>query len=217
MLPEFGNDSYTRTDNFMTGRTTGVATYRNTDFFGLVDGLKFSLQYQGKNGAEGETNNGRTDTSKQNGDGFGLSSSYEIGAGVSVGAAYASSNRTLAQKNSTFGKGDKADAWTTGLKYSDNGVYLAANYAETRNMTPISGTAVINNVSTSVSGFANKTQNIELVAQYLFDFGLKPSIAYIQSKGKDIEGIGDTDLVKYVDIGATYYFNKTCPRMLIIK
>ena len=46
MLPEFGNDSYTRTDNFMTGRTTGVATYRNTDFFGLVDGLKFSLQYQ---------------------------------------------------------------------------------------------------------------------------------------------------------------------------
>ncbi|CFU98762.1 porin OmpF2 [Yersinia pseudotuberculosis] len=208
MLPEFGNDSYTRTDNFMTGRTTGVATYRNTDFFGLVDGLKFSLQYQGKNGAEGETNNGRADTSKQNGDGFGLSSSYEIGAGVSVGAAYASSNRTLAQKNSTLGKGDKADAWTTGLKYSDNGVYLAANYAETRNMTPISGNAVINNVSTSVSGFANKTQNIELVAQYLFDFGLKPSIAYIQSKGKDIEGIGDTDLVKYVDIGATYYFNK---------
>ncbi|MHA3312781.1 porin OmpF2 [Yersinia pseudotuberculosis] len=208
MLPEFGNDSYTRTDNFMTGRTTGVATYRNTDFFGLVDGLKFSLQYQGKNGAEGETNNGRADTSKQNGDGFGLSSSYEIGAGVSVGAAYASSNRTLAQKNSTFGKGDKADAWTTGLKYSYNGVYLAANYAETRNMTPISGNAVINNVSTSVSGFANKTQNIELVAQYLFDFGLKPSIAYIQSKGKDIEGIGDTDLVKYVDIGATYYFNK---------
>lgn len=128
MLPEFGNDSYTRTDNFMTGRTTGVATYRNTDFFGLVDGLKFSLQYQGKNGAEGETNNGRADTSKQNGDGFGLSSSYEIGAGVSVGAAYASSNRTLAQKNSTFGKGDKADAWTTGLKYSDNGVYLAANH-----------------------------------------------------------------------------------------
>jgi outer membrane pore protein F len=37
------------TDNFMTGRTNGVATYRNSDFFGLVDGLSFALQYQGKN------------------------------------------------------------------------------------------------------------------------------------------------------------------------
>lgn len=32
----------------MTGRTTGVATYRNNDFFGLVDGLNFAAQYQGK-------------------------------------------------------------------------------------------------------------------------------------------------------------------------
>ncbi|ENS1573951.1 porin, partial [Escherichia coli] len=28
------------------------------------------------------------------------------------------------------------------------------------------------------------------------------------SKGKDIEGIGDEDLVNYIDVGATYYFNK---------
>jgi predicted porin len=32
----------------MTGRANGVATYRNTDFFGLVEGLNFALQYQGK-------------------------------------------------------------------------------------------------------------------------------------------------------------------------
>ncbi|STJ11581.1 outer membrane protein N (porin) [Escherichia coli] len=31
MLPEFGGDSYTNADNFMTGRANGVATYRNTD------------------------------------------------------------------------------------------------------------------------------------------------------------------------------------------
>lgn len=30
----------------MVGRTNGVATYRNNDFFGLVDGLNFALQYQ---------------------------------------------------------------------------------------------------------------------------------------------------------------------------
>ncbi|WP_218703870.1 porin, partial [Escherichia coli] len=28
-------------------RTNGVATYRNSDFFGLVDGLNFAVQYQG--------------------------------------------------------------------------------------------------------------------------------------------------------------------------
>jgi len=30
-------------------------------------------------------------------------------------------------------------------------------------------------------GIANKTQNIEIVAQYQFDFGLRPSLAYLQS------------------------------------
>ncbi|MBW7983262.1 putative porin [Enterobacillus tribolii] len=201
MIPEFGADSYTRADSFMTGRTTGVATYRNRDFFGLVDGLNIGLQYQGKN-------EGDRDYSKQNGDGFGMSANYNIGAGFSVGAAYAASDRTAMQQSLAYGRGDKAEAWTTGLKYDDNNVYLAAMYAETRNMTPISGKASINGVSTSVKGMANKTQNIEVVAQYQFDFGLRPSLGYIQSKGKDIEGVGDADLVKYFDVAATYYFNK---------
>lgn len=72
-------------------------------------------------------------------------------------------------------------------------------------MTPITG------------GFANKTQNFEAVAQYQFDFGLRPSLGYVLSKGKDIEGIGDEDLINYIDVGATYYFNKICQRLLIIK
>ncbi|WON78072.1 porin OmpC [Serratia sp. UGAL515B_01] len=202
MLPEFGDDTFIKTDNFMTGRATGVATYRNNDFFGMVDGLKFALQYQGKNEYEGRS------VSRANGDGFGLSSSYQLIDGVSVTAAYASSNRTKAQKESTFGQGDKAEVWATGIKYDANNVYLATTFAETRNLTAISGKAAINNVPTSVSGFANKTQNVEVVAQYLFDFGLTPSLAYVQSKAKDIENVGDADLVKYFDIGAYYLFNK---------
>ena len=72
MLPEFGGDTYTSTDNFMTGRANGVATYRNSGFFGMADGLNFALQYQGNNESgtnnqEG-TSNGR-DVRKQNGDG----------------------------------------------------------------------------------------------------------------------------------------------------
>jgi len=203
MIPEFGDDSFVKTDNFMTGRGNGMATYRNNNFFGLVDGLKLALQYQGKN-----ENDSRV-TSKANGDGFGTSLSYDFGdSGFTLGAAYANSNRTLNQQNSTFGKGTDAEAWTTGFKYDANNVYVAAIYAETRNMTPISGTATINDVSTKVSGFANKNQAFEVVAQYQFDFGLRPSIGYIQSKGKDIEGVGDADLVKYIDVAATYYFNK---------
>ncbi len=48
MLPEFGGDSYTYADNYMTGRANGVATYRNTDFFGLVDGLSFCSTIPGQ-------------------------------------------------------------------------------------------------------------------------------------------------------------------------
>ncbi len=48
MFPEFGGDSSAQTDNFMTKRASGLATYRNTDFFGVIDGLNLTLQYQGK-------------------------------------------------------------------------------------------------------------------------------------------------------------------------
>ncbi|MEG0209022.1 porin OmpC [Hafnia sp.] len=201
MLPEFGGDSYTNTDNFMTGRTTGVATYRNTDFFGLVEGWNFALQYQGKNSSD--TNNARKDLSTQNGDGYGLSTTYDFGMGISAGAAYASSDRTNDQVKYSSAGGDKADAWTTGLKYDANNIYLAAMYAETRNMTPYG------NVTGAI---ANKTQNFEVTAQYQFDFGLRPEVSYLQSKGKDLAYAGKSDvskdLVKYVSVGTSYYFNK---------
>ncbi|WP_154667058.1 porin OmpC [Chania multitudinisentens] len=199
MLPEFGADTYTNTDNFMTQRATGVATYRNKNFFGMVDGWDFALQYQGKND--------RSDLTKANGDGVGVSTTYAImDTGISLGAAYSSSNRTLDQKEFTTAGGNVADAWTFGAKYDANNVYFAAMYAETRNMTPFG--------SKFIDTIANKTQNFEVVAQYQFDFGLRPSISYLQSKGKKLDqdlNLGyenSKDLVKYVDIGATYNFNK---------
>ena len=212
MLPEFGGDSYTNADNFMTGRANGVATYRNTDFFGLVNGLNFALQYQGNNegasnGQEG-TNNGR-DVRHENGDGFGISSTYDFGKGFSAGVAYASSDRTNEQVSAgnalgQYAGGDKADAWTAGLKYDANNIYLATMYSETRNMTPFGSTD-----SDNGGGIANKTQNFEVTAQYQFDFGLRPAVSFLMSKGKDLNNVdGDKDLVKYADVGATYYFNK---------
>ena len=208
MLPEFGGDSYTYSDNFMVGRTNGVATYRNTDFFGLVNGLNFALQYQGANEdqitneQEGTGNGGDRTVQNSNGDGFGISSTYDFGMGVSFGAAYTTSDRTNEQVNAggRVAGGDKADAWTAGLKYDANNIYLATMYSETRNMTPYGD-----------DGVANKTQNFEVTAQYQFDFGLRPAVSFLMSKGKDLTGQGNDDskdLVKYADVGATYYFNK---------
>lgn len=202
MLPEFGGDSYSQADNFMANRANGVATYRNNDFFGLVNGLNFALQYQGKNENAGSgegTNNGDRSVRNANGDGFGLSTSYDFGMGISAAAAYASSDRTNDQMTQTTAGGDKADAWTAGLKYDANSVYLATMYSETRNMTPYGNS----------NGVANKTQNFEVTAQYQFDFGLRPAVSFLMSKGKDLNtSDGDKDLVKYADIGATYYFNR---------
>ncbi|EEM2034327.1 porin OmpC [Salmonella enterica] len=214
MLPEFGGDSYTYADNYMTGRANGVATYRNTDFFGLVDGLSFALQYQGNNENSGNGNEGtnnRTDDDdfrRENGDGFGISTTYDFGMGFSAGAAYTTSDRTNDQvsRGEQYAKGDKADAWTAGLKYDANNIYLATMYSETRNMTPYGSLD-----SDAHGGVANKTQNFEVTAQYQFDFGLRPAISFLMSKGKDLVNNGvndDKDLVKYADVGATYYFNK---------
>ena len=192
MLPEFGGDTYAGADNFLNGRANGVATYRNNGFFGQVDGLNFAAQYQGKND--------RTDVTEANGDGFGFSTTYEY-EGFGVGATYAKSDRTDGQvaygKSKFNASGKNAEVWAAGLKYDANNIYLATTYSETQNMTVFGNNHI-----------ANKAQNFEAVAQYQFDFGLRPSVAYLQSKGKDLGVHGDRDLVKYVDVGATYYFNK---------
>jgi len=186
MLPEFGGDT-SGSDNFFSGRTGGLATYRNSNFFGLVDGLNFGVQYLGKNE--------RDDAATSNGDGWATSLSYDF-EGFGIVGAYGAADRTNAQQALTYGKGEKAEQWATGLKYDANNLYLAALYGETRNATRIT------------DGFANKTQDFSVVAQYQFDFGLRPSIGYYKSKAKDIEGIGNADYINYVEVGATYYFNK---------
>ena len=210
VLPEFGGDTY-GADNFMQQRGNGFATYRNTDFFGLVDGLNFALQYQGKNGSVSGENEGGRSLLTQNGDGYGGSLTYDLGSGFGIGGAITTSKRTADQNAlGVYGNGDRATVYTGGLKYDANNVYLAAQYSQSYNATRF-GTSNGSN-RTAAYGFADKAQNFEVVAQYQFDFGLRPSVAYLQSKGKDISNgftnYGDQDIVKYVDVGATYYFNK---------
>jgi outer membrane pore protein F len=96
----------------MNGRANGVATYRNTDFFGMVDGLNFALQYQGKNDNRVQ--------SKANGDGYSMSVNYNVDGFGFVGV-YGKSDRTNQQ--SADGYGDNAEVWS-----------LAANMTQTVSM-----------------------------------------------------------------------------------
>lgn len=195
-LTEFGGDSYQNTDNYMTGRANGLLTYRNSDFFGLVDGLAVGIQYQGKNDAGTSRK-----PAKANGDGFGYSLQYEIPeSGVTVGAAYSNSSTVDAP---AYVSGKRAEAWTVGAKYSANALYLATTYAETRNMTPIdvvAGGQTIDNVA------ADKVKAFEVMGAYTFDFGLQPTLGYVQSDVETKYGRGYT--TKYAQVGAAYYFNK---------
>ncbi|MEZ3498745.1 porin OmpC [Pantoea sp. KPR_PJ] len=191
MLPFFGGDSG-YTDGFLAGRSTGVLTWRNKDFFGLVKGLNLGAQYQGKNDRSGNIDAVR----RSNGDGYALSASYDFDFGLSFSGAFASLDRTETQNAAARGEGEKAQHWATAVKYDANQIYLAAMYGQTLNATPVSG------------GYANKAVNFEAVAQYQFLNGIRPSVGYVSSKGKEIENTGDADIVKYVSAGVTYYFNK---------
>ncbi|EAA0844813.1 TPA: porin, partial [Shigella boydii] len=114
--------------------------------------------------------------------------------------AYSKSDRTNEQVGD--GYGDNAEVWSLAAKYDANNIYAAMMYGETRNMTVLAN-----------DHFANKTQNFEAVVQYQFDFGLRPSLGYVYSKGKDLyardghKGV-DADRVNYIEVGTWYYFNK---------
>lgn len=192
--PFFDELSYVSPDNFMTSRANGLLTWRNTDFFDLVDGLALTLQYQGKNHASSDS--GRAATAS-NGDGYGMSISYDLTHDVSVKGAYTSSKRTSAQNQLTYGDGERAELWTAGIKYDDSRLYFGALYSGGHNVVKISS-----------SGYANTSQSFEAVASYLFSTGIKPLVGYFYSEGKDIEGGGKTKLLNYVDFTLTYYLNK---------
>ncbi|EIC84948.1 porin OmpC [Serratia sp. M24T3] len=207
VLPEFGGDTYTP-DNFMEQRGNGMLTYRATDFFGLIKGLNIALQYQGKNDNPGGESSGRS-AQAANGDGYGMSATYDLGMGISAAAAYTSSKRTTDQNELDYGDGNRAKAGSLGLKYDANNVYLAAMVTRTKDLTRIGDD------SDDLDGFANKATNFEAVAQYQFDSGLRPSLAFLQSRGKginsDVAGgtnYGTQNIEKYIDIGTYYYFNK---------
>ncbi|GKW22800.1 phosphoporin PhoE [Pectobacterium carotovorum subsp. carotovorum] len=198
VLPENGGDS-SITDT-LTGRIGNAATFNTTNFFGLVDGLGFGLQYVAKDDEKNSAGVSVDRLDRQHGDAWATSLSYDTDFGVGVVASYGAYDRTQTQQATTTAgaKGDRADVWSTGLKYDANNVYVAATYGQARNF-----------FLTNNSGIADESKIFEVVAQYNFDFGLTPTIAYVSRKDKvntavDVSGYS----VRYASIGGTYAFNK---------
>ncbi|MDE5285580.1 MAG: porin, partial [Buchnera aphidicola] len=128
-VPYITNDSvFSYNDNYMTGRNNSLLTYRNNDFFGLVNGLSFALQYQDKNFDRPLV--------EQNGLGWGASFKYKSRSGLTaVGSLFSSKMpQKLSEKNSK--KSSSVDAYGLGLKYDTKHVYLAAFYGIAKNLTP---------------------------------------------------------------------------------
>ncbi|PPI86856.1 porin [Candidatus Pantoea edessiphila] len=96
---------------------------------------------------------------------------------------------------------DHAIQWSAAIKYDKNNVYFAAMYGETYTTT------YITDPKTHFNNFADKVRNFEIVAQYKFDFGFRPSVAYVESKFKNTKG-NDTYIYRYLEIGATYDISK---------
>ena len=186
-LSEFGGDSYENTDRFLTSRTSGVATLRTKNLFGAVDGVNFAAQYQGKD----DSNKGTPadpDYTKQHGNGYGFSLGYDniADSGVSAIAAYSTSALTNDQQKSGW-DGENAEFWGAGLKYDANSIYVATMYGESHNLIQD----------------ADKAQHFEAMAAYVFDFGLRPNVAYVHARDNN-----NNDLTEYVALGTDYYFNK---------
>ncbi|MEA9389187.1 porin [Acerihabitans sp. TG2] len=205
--PELAGDAFSA-DNYLSQRGNNLATYRNKGLFGLVDGLDVAVQYQAENRAGETVSEGRS-VQYANGNGYGMSIAYDFGFGISATGAFTSSNRTTAQKTLAYGHGgDKANAYAAALKYEAQRYYLAVMYSQSYNLLRFGEFKTTEQKNEQISGFANKASTLEVVAQYLFDVGLTPSLAYVQTQGHRIENYGRQDLRKFIDLGVTYNFNK---------
>lgn len=206
IVPEFGSN-LSVSDNFLSSRASNVITYRNHNLFGLFRGFDFAVQYQSQNDIN--ENTGRT-IKTANGMGYGVSAAYKLGNSIATSAVYANSKRLPVQISLDGGANyhaDIAEAYSFGIKYDAHGMYVAAVYGETYNMTPFGNFDDPLNPE-SIYGFINKARNVEVVARYQFDFGFTPSISYICSKASDIENGYGNYLKKCITVGTSYLFNK---------
>ncbi|MDR5610933.1 porin [Arsenophonus sp.] len=183
-LPFFEGDFFSDSDISTTKEASNLLTYRQTDFFNLVKGLNFALQYQGKNSNNDEVQH-------QNGEGWGASVSYNFSDNLQATMAYFHSKRTQQQQ---IRPGKSAEIWAVGFNYDAEPVKFAGLYSESRNIHS-------HEVDDNVVIFG-KVSTIELLTSYTFASGLEPGVAYFYSRADKA-----VDVVNYLNIFTNYNFN----------
>ncbi|QJC38624.1 porin [Enterobacteriaceae endosymbiont of Donacia fulgens] len=214
---------YNHNDKFMFGRTNNLLTYRNKNFFGLIKGLDFALQYKSPFFSENDVfynKNINKDhdifiEKEKNKKGWGASIKYKIGnSGVSITGSYFNSSKII-DKNDELkkiffikdknNKNNDINAFSIGAKYEKNNIYLATVFSKTKNS--------LTYLDRNNYYFANKIKNLEIIGQYKFNNNLKATISYVQSEGNNIPAGyhypgGNISFLKYVTINTIYKFNK---------
>lgn len=192
VLPEWGGNASNNNLYALSARTSAVATYRNSGFYGLVDGLDFALQYADNGDNSNKQLAGSTGLNSKSPEAYGATVQYAIlDTGLSIGGGYAATNGDHENKS-----------WSTAIKYDAYDLYLAALYIQSKTDTTASS--------------EQKFQGFEFVAQYGIDFEigrLTPSLAYIQHKDKT----DDSFVAKYVEVGLQYDFNKNLTALVDYK
>lgn len=200
-IPYVTQDSiFSYNDNYMLGRNNSLLTYRNNNFFGLLDGISIALQYadQIKN----------KQANQKHGSGWGASLKYETDVGLTAVGSFFSAEKSKSDKKEDL---TSADAYGLGFKYDANDIYIAAFYGVGSNLTSFD-THEKQEGSTEPS--IGKTENIEAIAEYNFHSGFHPSLSYLDSKGQLNPSIVNTsnnnafELAKQINISTRYEFNK---------
>ncbi len=163
----------------------------------MVDGLNFAAQYQGKNDRSDFDN-----YTEGNGDGF-LVSLLPMNTKDSVSVQLmrnliVPTLKLMQGKFSpeVFASGKNAEVWAAGLKYDANNIYLATTYSETQRSLYLLITSLL--IKLKTSKLLHNISSISVCVRPLLTCNLKVRILEY----------GRSGLVKYVDVGATYYFNK---------
>ena len=117
VLPEFGGNASDNNLYVLSARTNAVATYRNSGFYGLVDGLDFAVQY-GDNKEDSSILGNYKEA-------FGLNAQYAIlDTGLSVGGGYATTTKAVDD--------ERVKSYMAGVKYEAYNLYLGALYSHTK-------------------------------------------------------------------------------------
>ncbi len=211
-------------NDISTGTNNNLLTYKKTIKFNsnpLIKNIYLTFQFQGKNN-KGDTIEGIL---KSTGPGWGLSFTYDSPYNISISSSYSLKKRDIRQTTNInnpsiyYGIENKENiTWSNGIKFNLNNLYIATTYSSGEYITPLHTFQPVNNrVTIEKYGFAQKSKNLSIIAQYnIPKLYIKPTVKYVLTSINNIENIRNKhknyyslNIEKYINIGTEFFFNKS--------